>query len=119
MLSLDMPLRLEPIDAQTPDRAALVHGPVALFQTGAERASLTRAELLAAKAVGDGSWRVGGKPFRPFTAIAEGEPTRLYQIVTASVERGGLNLAGPRRRPGTSIGCSQDDGNVRDSSDRG
>lgn len=81
-LTFDMPLRLEPVDAQTPDRVALVHGPLALFQTGADRASFTRAELLAAKPQGDGSWRIGGKPFQPFTAIAEGEPTRLYQIVT-------------------------------------
>lgn len=84
-LRLDLPLRLEPVDAQTPRRVALVHGPIALFQTGTRMIPFRRAELLAARPAGDGTWEVasdsGPKRFAPFTAIGPGEPTRLYQMV--------------------------------------
>lgn len=84
-LQIDMPLRLEAVDAETKRRFALVNGPVALFQTGTQLVTFRRADLLAARAQADGSWIVGmdsgDARFQPFPAIEAGVPTRLYQFV--------------------------------------
>jgi DUF1680 family protein len=52
-LSLDMPLRLVPIDARHQDTVALVRGPVALFAIEPIPAKLSKQQLLAAKQVGN------------------------------------------------------------------
>jgi len=84
-LAFGMTRRLEPVDAETPDRVALMHGPLALFQTGDNLAALSRADLLAARQDGPGaaSWSAAGKRFRPFFAIGS-EKMRLYQFLTQS-----------------------------------
>jgi DUF1680 family protein len=85
-LVFDMTRRLEPVDGETPNRVALMHGPLALFQTGGDLVPLSRADLLAARqdGLGEASWTAGGRRFRPFFAIG-GEPMRLYQHVADRV----------------------------------
>jgi hypothetical protein len=83
---IGMPLRLQPVDAENPQIAALVRGPLGLFAVGDLPASFSRAHLLAASAVGASStdWMVqndrGKVAFRPFSAIGQ-ESYRLYQKV--------------------------------------
>jgi DUF1680 family protein len=83
-LSLDMPLRLVPLDAQHPNLVALVRGPVALFAIEPGAAKPTRQQLLAAQSAGGSSsdWMVatdgGTVAMRPFPAIKT-ERYRLYQ----------------------------------------
>ncbi|NYF78684.1 beta-L-arabinofuranosidase domain-containing protein [Granulicella arctica] len=84
-LTLDMPLRLVPIDREHPNVVALVRGPVALFAIEPGDRRLTQAQLLAAERVGSsGDWRVatgsGDVVMRAFPAI-DTERYRLYQRV--------------------------------------
>ena len=84
-LSLDMPLRLVPLDGQHPNLVALVHGPVALFAIGAQVPKMTRQQLLGAQRVGtSGDWEVAadGKKvvMRSYPAIKD-ERYRLYQEI--------------------------------------
>ncbi|MGR6330312.1 hypothetical protein ACU5AX_14695 [Sphingomonas sp. XXL09] len=85
-LTFAMPLRLEAVDAQTPDRVALMRGPLALFQSGEQLVPFRRTELTGARQVGDtAAWTVatdsGPKAFLPFAAVPPATPTRLYQAV--------------------------------------
>lgn len=82
-LTLDMPLRLAPIDEQHPHIVALLAGPVALFaiEQGAE--NITQKQLLAAQRMGSSSaWEVAtaAKKIRmlPYPSIKD-EQYRLYQ----------------------------------------
>jgi uncharacterized protein len=83
---IGMPLRLDAVDAQTPQLVALSRGPLALFAVGQVPASFTRAQLLAASAAGASSedWIVQGDAgkvtLRPFAAIGD-EDYQLYQNV--------------------------------------
>jgi DUF1680 family protein len=83
-LSLDMPLRLVPLDPQHPNVVALVHGPVALFAIEPGSKMLTQKQMLAAQRIGSssGDWEVatenGKVLMRPYPAI-RGEHYRLYQ----------------------------------------
>ncbi|MCW3846549.1 glycoside hydrolase family 127 protein [Sphingomonas sp. LB-2] len=86
-LFIDRPLRLEPVDAQHPNRVALVHGPLALFAIGSDIPSFTRAELLSTRQApnpADLVWTLetGGRrqTFLPWFGIQD-EKTRLYQAV--------------------------------------
>lgn len=83
-LSMDMPLRLVPIDPQHPDTVALLHGPVALFAIDPGAAKMTRQQLLAAQKAGSASpdfevstdqGKVRMKSFPEITS----ETYRLYQ----------------------------------------
>jgi hypothetical protein len=80
---IGMPLRLQPVDEQNPNTVALMHGPVALFAVGDIPNRITRAQLLAANAVSQGSedWQAqigsGRLTFRPFAAVGD-ENYRLY-----------------------------------------
>lgn len=82
-LNLSMPVRLEAVDAQTPNLVAVVRGPLALFAIGNVPAHITRRQLLAASAVSQSSddWQadIEGEQLtlRPFTTIAD-EGYRLY-----------------------------------------
>jgi uncharacterized protein len=86
-LSLDMPLRLEAVDAQHPKLVALMQGPLALFATGSRFISFQREELLQARqrSAGSTEWTfrtdAGEHVFKPYFAIGM-EPTRLYQSLT-------------------------------------
>ena len=83
---IGMPLRLQAVDAQTPQLVALVNGPVALFAVGNLPAGFTGAQLLGASAAGVSSadWMVQGDAgkvtFRPFTAVGD-ETYQLYQNI--------------------------------------
>lgn len=86
-LSLDMPLRLLPLDPSHPNLVALVSGPVALFAINPQAAAarLTRAQLLAATRVNSSAqwpdWEVATGTtkvlFKAFPAITN-ESYRLY-----------------------------------------
>lgn len=83
-LSLDMPLRLVPLDAQHPILVALARGPVTLFAIEPGMAKMTRRQLLAAQQANSESadWVVetdrGKVTMRPFAGITT-ERYRLYQ----------------------------------------
>jgi DUF1680 family protein len=85
-LELELPLRLEAVDDQNPNRVALMHGPVALFGVAPIPSRITRSQLLAATRVtpmGE-DWSVrtdsGTLTLRPFSSIMS-ETYRLYQLV--------------------------------------
>ena len=81
--SLDMPLRLVPIDAHHANTVALLHGPVALFAIEPGAKSVTKSQLLAAQRTGSApEWEVessaGKIVMKPFPSITT-ESYRLYQ----------------------------------------
>jgi DUF1680 family protein len=81
--SIDMPLRLTPLDAQHANLVALLHGPVALFAIEPGSANLTQQQLLQAQRVGaSGDWEVataeGKVRMKSFPEIST-ETYRLYQ----------------------------------------
>jgi len=86
-LRIDRTLRSEAVDAQHPDRVAMMQGPLALFATGDDFPSYSRAQLatLRQSAAGGTDWTLGGARggavFRPYFAVRD-EKTRLYQFVT-------------------------------------
>ncbi len=83
---MEMPLRLEAVDGQSPNRVALMRGPVALFAVENFPSRLTRKQLLAATVSGQSKedWTVrtdeGTFTMRPFASIMS-ENYRLYQTV--------------------------------------
>ena len=84
--SLDMPLRLMPLDHQHPNLVALVCGPVALFAIEPGTNSMTQSQLMAARRVGasSGEWEVetgtGKIVMKPYPTITS-ERYRLYQEI--------------------------------------
>lgn len=86
-LTMDMPLRLEAVDAQHPNRLAVVQGPLALFAVGDRFHAFQRRDLAAVRQTAPGApeWRVttsdGTQVFKPYFAIGAMESTRLYQPV--------------------------------------
>jgi DUF1680 family protein len=85
-LSLDMPLRVVPLDQRHTNLVALVRGPVALFAIEPGAAKFTQTQMLAARQTGPSSpdWEVatdtGKVVMRPFPAI-QTEHYRLYQQI--------------------------------------
>ena len=83
---IEMPLRLEAVDAANPNTVALMRGPVALFAIGNSFPDVTRDQLLGAtlSARSSDDWTVhargGTMTLRPFAAIKD-EDYRLYQKV--------------------------------------
>ena len=82
-LSIDMPLRLAPIDEHHPQLVALLYGPVALFAIEPAANTITQKQLLAAQRIGDSSaWEVatdtGKVRMLPYPDIKD-ESYRLYQ----------------------------------------
>jgi DUF1680 family protein len=86
-LTLDMPLRLVPLDAQHPNLVALMHGPLTLFTIPPAPDTLTRQQLLSAQRISATTpkWRIntGSTILRavPFTSITD-EHYRLYQQIS-------------------------------------
>ena len=81
-LSLDMPLRLAPIDDRHPQIVALLYGPVALFAIEPWPQTITQKQLLAAQRIGNSSaWEVatdsGKVRMLPYPDI-KNETYRLY-----------------------------------------
>ena len=85
-LSLDMPLRLLPLDEQHPGLVALLHGPVALFAIEPGTDKMTKEQLLRAARTSASSdaWEVAAGrdkvTMKPFPAI-DSERYRLYQEI--------------------------------------
>ena len=85
-LSLDMPLRLVPLDPHHPRLVALMRGPVTLFAIEPANTRLSARLLLAAKQTSEtgNDWKIdtGSTPLlmRPFAGIAT-ERYRLYQEI--------------------------------------
>jgi uncharacterized protein len=85
-VEFEMPLRLEAVDEQNPNRVALMHGPIALFAVGTMPSRIKRNQLLAATRVAPlaDDWLVhtdeGGLTLRAFASIMS-ENYRLYQTV--------------------------------------
>jgi DUF1680 family protein len=85
-LSLDMPLRLVPIDSVHPEVVALVQGPVALFAILPAAQGFTRESLLSAKRRSTSStdWLISTAAdpviMRPYSAITT-ERYRLYHSI--------------------------------------
>ena len=82
-LSLDMPLRLTPVDDHNPNLVALLYGPVALFAIEPISNNITQKQLLAAQRVGNSAaWEVatgtGKVRMLPYPEITN-ETYRLYQ----------------------------------------
>jgi uncharacterized protein len=83
-LTLDMPLRLLPLDPKHPDLVALAHGPVVLFAVLPAPDRFDRQQLLTAQRTSSSStdWLVttsaGPITMRPFASITT-ERYRLYQ----------------------------------------
>jgi uncharacterized protein len=86
--SIDMPLRLQSVDAQHPDTVALLRGPLTLFAINSPASRFTRAQLLAARQVGQATpqWRVESAiapvSFLPFAEVRD-QQYRLYHQVPA------------------------------------
>ncbi len=86
--TIDRPLRLEAVDAQHPNTVALLCGPLTLFGINSPDSRFTRAQLLAARQMGQGSeqWRaesaVAPVSFQPFVPIRD-QRYRLYHEVQA------------------------------------
>ena len=84
--SLDMPLRLQPLDPHHPNLVALMRGPVALFAIEPGTKAPTRPQMLQARQTGPASsdWDVttdqGKLLLKPYPAITT-EHYRLYQEV--------------------------------------
>ncbi len=87
-LTLDRPLRLEPVDEKHPNLLAIMQGPLALFAVGDRFLPFNRSELLTAHqtAARSAQWRIssgdGVQIFKPYFAV-NSETTRLYQPVPA------------------------------------
>ncbi len=85
-LTLDMPLRLIPLDPQHPNLVALASGPLTLFAILPASDTLTKQQLLSAQRISANTseWRIssGSATVRavPFTAITD-EHYRLYQQI--------------------------------------
>ena len=82
-LSLDMTLRLAPLDDHHPQLVALLCGPVALFAIESIPSTISKAQLLAAQRIGNSSaWEVatndGKVSMLPYPDIKD-ETYRLYQ----------------------------------------
>jgi hypothetical protein len=82
-LSLDMTLRLTPIDDRHPQLVALLYGPVALFAIEPVPSTISQAQLLAAQRIGNSSaWEVttnSGKVRMLSYPDIKDETYRLYQ----------------------------------------
>jgi len=87
-MEMNIPIKLESIDAKNPDTVALMRGPIALFAVGKLPDRITRQQLLGASSLAQSStdWVVQGDAgkvtFRPFESIMN-ESYRLYHRVDA------------------------------------
>ena len=84
-LTLPRTLRLEAVDRRHPDTVALLAGPVVLFPigAGAERAALSRSDLLAVRQVEPRRWETRTVPplvFLPYVAIDEEEYSTFVTV---------------------------------------
>jgi uncharacterized protein len=85
-IELELPLspRLEAVDGQHPDTAALLAGPLVLFAISDTRPSVPREQLLAAKKMGRKSWNVetatGLIKLLPFSEIGDEQYCTYFRL---------------------------------------
>jgi uncharacterized protein len=83
-LDLPMTIRLEAVDPQHPQTVALLFGPIVLFAVTDHLPSMARADLLAAKRIGERSWQVktaaGPIKMLPFTDIGEEQYSTYVRV---------------------------------------
>jgi DUF1680 family protein len=85
-IEVELPLkaRLEALDSQQADTVALLVGPIVLFAVTDGEPKVTRAQLLAAKKIGEQSWQVetgsGALTMLPFTAIGDQGYTTYLRV---------------------------------------
>ena len=74
-LTLPMSLRLQAVDAETPETVALLRGPLVLFPVGPGLRTFRETDLLQAQQASPGEWVVrstsGDVRFRPFASIGD------------------------------------------------
>jgi DUF1680 family protein len=86
-LNLPLPMRLEPIDPEHPDTVALVRGPLVLFAVTDEAPRVSRAQLLAARAVpgNPAAWQAesagGALKLQPFFTMEDQRYTTYMRVV--------------------------------------
>ena len=86
VVEFDIPLSLDPVDPQHPNRLAVQHGALSLFAVNPTETSFSKSELLAARPSAEGSeeWLIhhasGTQKLTHFAAI-EDEEYRLYHDV--------------------------------------
>ena len=85
---IGMPIRLKPVDPETPRTVALMRGPLSLFAVGSVPPSFARAQLLAASPASKSSAGLivssgaGKVTFSPFATVGD-QPYRLYHQLEA------------------------------------
>ena len=82
-LEIDQPVRVEPVDAQTPDQIAILRGPQVLFAISEMQPQLNRAQLehpLLTRS-GDHDWKFQELLLRPFPFIGEEVYQTYFQVV--------------------------------------
>ena len=80
-LCLPSKLRLEPIDSEHPDVAALMHGPLVLFAKTKDQPAVTSKQALAAQHLSGGEWQINGDlKLVPFTEIGDAEYTTYLKL---------------------------------------
>jgi hypothetical protein len=83
-LGIDQPVRVRPVDPQTPDQVAIVRGSQVLFALSETQPQLTRAQLekpILTRA-GSNDWRLGDLVLRPFPYIGD-EVYQTYSRVAS------------------------------------
>jgi DUF1680 family protein len=89
-IELDLPMttRIEPVDPQHPQTAALLFGPLVLFAIADNPPALARADLLAAKRIDRRTWQVqasgSAMAMVPFTDIGEEQYSTYLHIAQES-----------------------------------
>jgi len=74
-LELPMRLRIEALDAEHPETVAVMYGPRVLFALAAKPVMASRAQMLAAKQIGEDEWEMestdGAVRMAPFTSVGD------------------------------------------------
>ncbi len=83
-LELPMRLRIEALDAEHPETVAVMYGPRVLFALAAKPVMASRAQMLAAKQVGEDEWEIestdGAVRMAPFTSVGDRTYSTYLQI---------------------------------------
>lgn len=83
-LELPMRLRIEALDAEHPETVAVMYGPRVLFALAAKPVMASRAQMLAAKQVGEDEWEMestdGAVRMAPFTSVGDRTYSTYLQI---------------------------------------
>ena len=83
-LELPAKLRLQPINQQHPETAALMHGPLVLFALTATQPAITNKQALSARRTGNAEWTIdtaaGPLKLVPFTEVGDATYTTYLNL---------------------------------------